>query len=68
MNVVTRPGRAPAKNMAWVPGGSFAMGSADFYPEERPVRRVAVDGFWMDDHSMAGPGRKNFADQAPDRS
>ena len=39
----------PAENMAWVPGGSFLMGSQDFYPEERPVRRVEVDGFWMDD-------------------
>jgi formylglycine-generating enzyme required for sulfatase activity len=28
------------------------MGSADFYPEERPVRRVEVDGFWMDDHPV----------------
>jgi formylglycine-generating enzyme required for sulfatase activity len=34
--------------MSWVPGGSFLMGSADFYPEERPVHRVEVDGFWMD--------------------
>jgi formylglycine-generating enzyme len=44
--------RAPARDMAWVPGGSFAMGSARFYPEERPVRRVEVDGFWMDDHPV----------------
>ncbi len=43
-----RPAQSPPKNMVWVPGGSFLMGSADFYPEERPVRRVAVDGFWMD--------------------
>jgi formylglycine-generating enzyme required for sulfatase activity len=35
--------------MVWVPGGEFAMGSEQFYPEERPVRRVAVDGFWMDE-------------------
>jgi formylglycine-generating enzyme len=40
------------KHMVWVPGGGFAMGSADFYPEERPVRRVEVDGFWMDDHPV----------------
>jgi formylglycine-generating enzyme len=39
---------AARKNMVWVPGGVFSMGSADFYPEERPVRRVEVDGFWMD--------------------
>ena len=40
------------KNMIWVPGGAFLMGSADFYPEEGPVRRVEVDGFWMDDHPV----------------
>jgi formylglycine-generating enzyme len=40
--------RGLTKNMVWVPGGGFAMGSADFYPEERPVRRAEVDGFWMD--------------------
>ena len=34
--------------MTWIPGGQFRMGSADFYPEERPVHAVAVDGFWMD--------------------
>jgi formylglycine-generating enzyme required for sulfatase activity len=36
------------RNMAWIPGATFAMGSAGFYPEERPVHRVSVDGFWMD--------------------
>ena len=25
------------------------MGAEDFYPEERPVHRVSVDGFWMDE-------------------
>jgi formylglycine-generating enzyme required for sulfatase activity len=34
--------------MVWIPGGEFAMGSADFYPEERPVHRVEVGGFWID--------------------
>ncbi len=38
--------------MAWVPGGEFLMGSRDFYPEERPVRRVDVSGFWMDEHPV----------------
>jgi formylglycine-generating enzyme required for sulfatase activity len=28
--------------MVWVPGGSFRMGSEDFYPEERSVHRVEV--------------------------
>jgi formylglycine-generating enzyme len=52
VNTVTSTSRAPGKGMAWVPGGSFAMGSPDFYPEERPARRVEVDGFWMDDHPV----------------
>src|SRR5262245_40838735 len=34
--------------MAWIPGGEFSMGSERFYPEERPVQRGAVEGFWMD--------------------
>jgi sulfatase modifying factor 1 len=38
--------------MKWVPGGEFAMGSESFYPEERPVRRVAVEGFWIDEHPV----------------
>ncbi len=28
-----------------LPGGEFAMGRNDFYPEEAPVHRVRVDGF-----------------------
>jgi formylglycine-generating enzyme len=45
-------GPAPLAGMAWIPAGTFAMGSADFYPEERPVHRVALDGFWMDEHPV----------------
>jgi formylglycine-generating enzyme required for sulfatase activity len=38
--------------MVWVPGGTFLMGSNDFYPEERPVHEVRVYGFWMDEHPV----------------
>jgi len=31
-----------------IPGGTFLMGSDQFYPEERPVHEVTVDGFWID--------------------
>jgi formylglycine-generating enzyme required for sulfatase activity len=63
--------------MAWIPGGTFLMGSDDFYPEERPVHRVAVDGFWMDDHPVTNAefrrflkatGYRTVAERAPDPS
>ena len=38
--------------MRWIPAGEFSMGSEDFYPEEAPVHRVAVDGFWIDEHPV----------------
>jgi sulfatase modifying factor 1 len=46
------PGPPPARDMVWVPGGTFTMGSEDWYPEERPAHPVTVDGFWMDDHQV----------------
>lgn len=61
--------------MTWVPGGTFAMGSHNFYPEEAPVRRVAVDGFWMDttpvtnrDYAqfVGATGYRTVAEAAPD--
>ena len=42
----------PARDMRWIPGGTFRMGSNDFYPEERPVHDVSVDGFWIDEHTV----------------
>jgi sulfatase modifying factor 1 len=36
------------RDMVWVPGGTFRMGSDSHYPEEAPVHRVTVDGFWID--------------------
>jgi sulfatase modifying factor 1 len=38
--------------MVWIPDGEFAMGSTEFYPEERPVHREQVDGFWLDQHPV----------------
>ena len=46
--------------MTWVPGGEFLMGSEEFYPEERPVRRVSVDGFWMDEHAVTAADFRRF--------
>jgi sulfatase modifying factor 1 len=71
------PDQAPAEAMAWVPGGSFLMGSEEFYPEERPIREVAVDGFWIDVHPVTvtefrrfvkATGHVTVAERAPDRA
>jgi sulfatase modifying factor 1 len=69
------PGPPPARDMAWIPGGTFRMGSVDFYPEEQPVHAVSVDGFWMDDHPVTvaefrrfvnETGHVTLAEQPPD--
>jgi sulfatase modifying factor 1 len=46
--------------MIAVSGGTFLMGSADFYPEERPVRAVAVDSFRMDAHPVTAAEFRRF--------
>jgi formylglycine-generating enzyme required for sulfatase activity len=35
-------------DMVHIRGGTFRMGSDRHYPEEAPVHRVTVDGFWID--------------------
>ena len=54
------PGPPPHRDMVWVPGGTFLMGSEDFYPEERPVHRAAVDGFWVDRHPVTNAEFRRF--------
>jgi formylglycine-generating enzyme len=46
--------------MLWIPGGTFHMGSQDFFPEERPIHRVAVDGFWMDPYQVTNAQFAHF--------
>ena len=46
--------------MRWIPGGPFAMGSEDFYPEERPVHRVSVGGLWMDETPVTAAQFRHF--------
>jgi formylglycine-generating enzyme len=54
------PGIPPFPGMAWTPGGAFLMGSEAFYPEERPVHGVVVDGFWMDEHPVTAAAFRRF--------
>lgn len=37
------------RGMRRLGGGEFVMGSERFYPEERPLRPVRVDPFWIDE-------------------
>src|SRR5258705_1577597 len=44
------PGAEPRQHpgMIFIAGGTFRMGSDAHYPEEAPVHRVTVDGFFID--------------------
>jgi sulfatase modifying factor 1 len=53
----------PREDMAWIPGGEFQMGSEDFYPEEAPVHRVRVDGFWIDRHPVTNAQYASFVSE-----
>ena len=57
------PSNPPHPGMAWIPGGAFRMGSEDFYPEERPVHEVSVDGFWMDCREVTNEQFARFVDE-----
>ncbi len=39
---------ASAEDMVWIDGATYRMGSDSHYPEEAPVHRVSVEGFWID--------------------
>ncbi len=47
-------------DMIFIPGGTFRMGSDRHYPEEAPVHRVTVDGFWIDRHPVTNRQFKEF--------
>ena len=52
--------REAAKDMVRVEGGEFLMGSEAFYPEEEPVRRTEVGGFWIDKHPVTASEFRRF--------
>lgn len=63
------------EGMVWIPGGTFAMGSDEHYPEEAPVHDVTVDGFWIDPVTVTNrdfarfvkeTGHVTVAERAPD--
>ena len=54
--------KPPLENMTWIPGGTFHVGSEDFYPEERPVHEVTGDGFWMDRYTVTNEQFARFVE------
>src|SRR4051812_33387653 len=66
---------AERPDMIRIPGGTFRMGSDKYYPEEAPVHRVTVDGFFIDrtpvtnrqfKEFVRATGYKTTAEIAPD--
>ena len=48
--------------MIFVPGGTFAMGSERYQPEERFTHLVRVDGFWIDRHEVTNAQFQKFVE------
>ena len=48
------------EEMTLIRGGTFRMGSDDFYPEERPVHQVEVGDFWMDTQPVTAAEFRRF--------
>jgi sulfatase modifying factor 1 len=68
---------SPGDGMRQIPGGTFTMGSALWYPEEAPPRQVSLDSFWIDEtpvtnrdfaRFVAATGHVTTAEIAPDPS
>ncbi|MGB6984763.1 MAG: formylglycine-generating enzyme family protein [Candidatus Aquilonibacter sp.] len=47
-----------------IEGGEFTMGSVDFYPEERPFRRMHVESFSIDRYPVTNAEFARFVDES----
>jgi len=55
--------RTPShSDMVWLTGGTFDMGSDGHYPEEAPVHRVHVDGFFIDPYPVTNRQFRRFVE------
>src|SRR5579872_2323162 len=65
-----RAGGARPPGMVWIPGGEFSMGAAESpdmnmvgmqaTTDSRPIHRVYVDGFWMDESPVTNEAFASF--------
>lgn len=55
---------AAPSGMVWIPGGEFIMGSnkEQAKEDEKPVHRVKVDSFWIDETPVTNHQFKEFVD------
>jgi formylglycine-generating enzyme required for sulfatase activity len=65
------------KGRTLVRGGTFTMGSNDFYPEEQPIVKSSVGDLWVEEHPVPNTAFRRFvadighvtvAELAPDPS
>ena len=48
--VGSRPPGPDPNGMIWIPAGEFSMGTQEpMFTDTRPIHRVALNGFWMDE-------------------
>ncbi len=55
-------GDGETAGMAFIPGGTFKMGSERHQPEERFTHVVRADGFWIDRHEVTNAQFRQFVD------
>jgi sulfatase modifying factor 1 len=55
--------KSPTDGMVWLNGAEFTMGSERFYPEERPLRRATVGGFWIDETPVTNAQFQRFVQE-----
>jgi sulfatase modifying factor 1 len=67
--------RGPARRkappgMAWIPGGTFLMGTneKESFLNERPAHLVQVQGFWMDEHDVTNTEFAKFVEATGTRN
>ena len=53
----------PTKDMIFIPGGTFLMGSNKHYQEEAPAHTATVDGFWMDKYAVTNQQFEEFVNE-----
>ena len=49
--------------MVLIDGGTFRMGSEEFYPDEKPVYEREVDSFWIDRFEVTNEQYARFVDE-----